>query len=307
MFRKPLPFLYNRIETRENPLNPPHPRSIKSVAWLLIALLFTATSCGLFHHATAGDDSLPRKRTARYLLKKLNQLQPEADQLSAKLKIDAQLPDQSIKLTGYLRMKRDSAIWMNFKKFGIELARVLITPDSILIINRLERSYFAERLALSLPVAERQTGPAERLVLSPAERLTDVGDALQIPLDFQQLQNLFWGYPPATAEVKTALAPGAYLLVNQRNDISDTLYLNPATFLPEKWVVNHPNSGLKAQMSFDHYQKVDKQHFFSYFRVLETVGKPEEEVQIALEFTKLELDKEVNMPFRIPDHYKRTR
>ncbi len=248
---------------------------------LLLSLLPGTTSCGLFRHTT-GEDALPHKRSVRFLNKKLEQLQPEFNTLSAKLKIDAQLPDQHLKLTASLRMKRDSAIWMNFKKFGIEMGRMLITPDSAFFINRLDRTYFAERLE-------------------------DLAKAFQIPADFGQLQSLLIGYPLSVEQAELSLAPGAYLLIRKGPELEDTLRLAAGTFLPEKWSIFHPNSGLSAQMSFDNYQKLDKQHFFSYFRVLEAAAMPGEDMQIALEFAKLTLNEEVNMSFRIPGHYERTR
>ena len=248
---------------------------------LLLSLLPGTTSCELFRHA-AGEDALPHKRSVRFLNKKLEQLQPEFNTLSAKLKIDAQLPDQHLKLTASLRMKRDSAIWMNFKKFGIEMGRMLITPDSAFFINRLDRTYFAERLE-------------------------DLAKAFQIPADFGQLQSLLIGYPLSAEQAELSLVPGAYLLIRKGPELEDTLRLAAGSFLPEKWSIFHPNSGLSAQMSFDNYQKLDKQHFFSYFRVLEAAAMPGEDMQIALEFAKLTLNEEVNMSFRIPGHYERTR
>ena len=44
-------------------------------------------------------------------------------------------------------MKKDSVIWMQVKKLGVEASRVLIRPDSFFIIYRLDRKY--ERGALS--------------------------------------------------------------------------------------------------------------------------------------------------------------
>ncbi len=43
-----------------------------------------------------------------------------------------------------LRMKKDSAIWISvMPMLGIEAARAMLTPDSVKIINRLERTYIS--------------------------------------------------------------------------------------------------------------------------------------------------------------------
>lgn len=66
--------------------------------------------------------------------------------LVAKSGIDIDSPDEKAGGTLYLRMRKDSVIWMLVKKFGVEAARVQLTPDSFQIIYRLERVYDEGRL-----------------------------------------------------------------------------------------------------------------------------------------------------------------
>ena len=42
-----------------------------------------------------------------------------------------------------LRVRRDSAIWLSGSLLGIEGVRALLTPDSVRVVNRLQKSYFA--------------------------------------------------------------------------------------------------------------------------------------------------------------------
>ncbi len=254
---------------------------IQSLFFFLAILTFTA-SCGLFNRTT-GNATLPRKRSAQYLLKRMQKQAPRVEWLDAKIKLDVESPDQRIKLTSHLRLRRDSLIWMNFKKFGIEAARLLITPDSAFFINRLDRTYFAERLS-------------------------DLAKAYDIPADFGQLQALLLGYPAVeAAQTEVLLDPGAYLLVNNTREVTDTLRLDAQTFLPESWHLRHADTGLQAEMTFENYQKLDSKHFFSYFRALKTMSKSGEGVHLVLEFSKLRLNEPVNMPFQIPGRYDRIR
>ena len=60
-----------------------------------------------------------------------------------------------------LRMRRDSAIWLSGSLLGIEGVRALLTPDSVRVVNRLQKSYFAGDYAylsqlLSVPVSYAQ-------------------------------------------------------------------------------------------------------------------------------------------------------
>jgi hypothetical protein len=42
---------------------------------------------------------------------------------------------------------RDSVLFVNIKKFGLEAVRALITPDSAFVLNRLDKTYIAEDLS----------------------------------------------------------------------------------------------------------------------------------------------------------------
>lgn len=55
------------------------------------------------------------------------------------LKVDSPMENVSAKV--YLRMKKDSIIWSVVKKVGVEGGRILATPKSYAIVNRIEGSY----------------------------------------------------------------------------------------------------------------------------------------------------------------------
>ncbi len=60
-----------------------------------------------------------------------------------------------------LRVRRDSAIWLSGSLIGIEGVRALLTPDSVRVVNRLQKSYFTGDYAylsqlLGVPVSYGQ-------------------------------------------------------------------------------------------------------------------------------------------------------
>ena len=60
-----------------------------------------------------------------------------------------------------LRIKRDSAIWLSGSLLGIEGVRALLTADSVRVVNRLQKTYFAGDYAylsqlLNVPVTYKQ-------------------------------------------------------------------------------------------------------------------------------------------------------
>lgn len=69
---------------------------------------------------------------------------------------------------GTLRMRRDQVIQVSLTKYGIEGVRVIFTPDSVLVLDRLSKRYLQ----------------------SSYQQLSTIG--LQQPLSFQTIQGFLW-------------------------------------------------------------------------------------------------------------------
>lgn len=101
--------------------------------------------------------------------------------LTAKLDIQAGGNGLSFDdLSGQLRMRKDSLVWVSVTAMGIELARMKVSTDSVWVINRIDKTYLAESvdtisnqlgMSLSLPLVQAQLlGNNEGL--APAEGQT---------------------------------------------------------------------------------------------------------------------------------------
>lgn len=95
---------------------------MKKLILCLIALL-TLTGCALFR--TAGDAYRPDRPLS----------------LTAKISTTFTAGTDAKNFGGMLRMRRDSMIVLSVAKYGIEGARVFFSPDSILILERLNKHY----------------------------------------------------------------------------------------------------------------------------------------------------------------------
>jgi len=87
------------------------------------------------------DGTTLRVRSANFLVKKLNQQRLDAAWMTAKVRLKFSDNGSTTRASADIRMRKDSVIWMSVRKFGIEGARVMITTDSVYLINRLERQY----------------------------------------------------------------------------------------------------------------------------------------------------------------------
>ncbi|MCB0807539.1 MAG: DUF4292 domain-containing protein, partial [Bacteroidales bacterium] len=81
---------------------------------------------------------------ADYLFDKLKENELKFEWFSAKFNLDLIIDKKKNSFRGQLRMRKDSAIWVSFSPaLGIEMARLLITEDSVKFINRINKTYFA--------------------------------------------------------------------------------------------------------------------------------------------------------------------
>src|SRR5688572_33166959 len=74
----------------------------------------------------------------------VNVINTEFKTFSAKGRMQLETPEEKIGSSVTIRIKKDSVIWISMVPgLGIEAIRARITPDTIQIINRLQRQYIA--------------------------------------------------------------------------------------------------------------------------------------------------------------------
>ena len=111
-------------------------------------LLISAKGTGCKHHPdNAVAKPATEVRSVSFLTKKLQAKDVSGvKRLNAKARIFVEGDGQSIEASANLIWVRDSALWVNVRKFGLEAVRALITPDSVFILNRLNKTYTARGL-----------------------------------------------------------------------------------------------------------------------------------------------------------------
>lgn len=198
-----------------------------------------------------------------------------------KARLDIDTDDLKVGLTATFRMQKDSMIWVALSKFGLEMARVLITPDSAFVIDRLNREYYAE------PVA-------------------DYLEKYHIPFGFSQLQDVILGLPVIIDVsryklvqledqwVLTALGSngllGRYLLE----------YASPVRVV-ECMITDRADRSFKV--SYSNFTKCGNCSFDTPYERRQVLDS-EHGVQILeMRFTEITIDKEVSAPFSVPNHY----
>ncbi|MGI8952650.1 MAG: DUF4292 domain-containing protein [Chitinophagaceae bacterium] len=200
---------------------------------------------------------------------------------AAKVKIEYEGKDESDQATAYLRMQKDSVIWISLRgALGIEGFRVLINKDTVEVMNLLKKT-------------------VQYRSISYLQELTEV------PLDFNNLQNIIIGNPVfLDSNVVSYKSTGSELLVL----VVGKIFKNLLTLDNQDFKILHsklddvdPTRNRTADLTFDDYEKVGD-FFFSKSRKISIAEKAK--LDINLTFKQYSFNQPQTFPFNIPKNYK---
>ena len=128
---------------------------------------------GCSNEKRIADGKPLRSRDPNNILKRYDKEALKWDWIGFKLDTEINVEGESDSFTMNVRMARDSAIWISLSPaLGVELARVLLLPDSVRVISKV---------------------PLNKFVFEG--NYTQLEESLGIPFDFYTLQDLFSGNP----------------------------------------------------------------------------------------------------------------
>ncbi|WP_183564544.1 DUF4292 domain-containing protein [Mucilaginibacter sp. SP1R1] len=196
----------------------------------------------------------------------------------AKTKLD--INGNSNDVTLNIRIERDKRIWVSITAiFGVEAARAMITPDSILLINRLQGVYLKKPFSYVYKFASQQVNykTLESLLIGNAipELLNEKGDYTTADGNSTLSGNL--------QDLLYKLVIGADLKVTQTN-LSNQL------------------AGQSLQVVNNTFIQATNRIMPSQIDIASIVK--DKKIQVNLHYTKADFDVQQSYPFSIPDGYE---
>ncbi len=186
---------------------------------------------------------------------------------------------ESHDLNASIRMERDRRIWVSVTALlGIEVARALITPDTIVLINRLQNEVQAISFA-------------------------EAGKLLPVATDFYTLQSLIIGdlLPSGLALTDVGEIGESFTLHALTDSMSHEAGFSKADTSLQLQVLTSGKSSLRG--IYYGYAMADRRRF-SMSREL-SMNDGGATHQINIKFSKATFDEPVDMSFSIPAKYKR--
>lgn len=206
--------------------------------------------------------------------------------LSAKGKAQIDANGEKYSPSLNVRMRKDSVIWLQASVLGLGV-RALITPDSVQIVNTLEKTYYAG----NFDYLRRQ---------------------FNVPITFTQLQSMLIGdYVPAAQDTAlTVSTDGPIQRVQYQQTgilVEQLIELSRARL--QKLNVSDPKSQSTLTVTYADFQPIqpgDQQ--FAHGILVQAQQPGRQPATVTISYRNVDLDKErLTFPFSVPAEYGRNK
>jgi hypothetical protein len=201
---------------------------------------------------------------------------------SAKIKVDFEGNDgKKNDFNAFVRLHRDSLLWVSINALlGIEAFRVLITPDSVKVLNKLDK-------------------------VVQLRSVSYLREITKLPFGFSELQDLIIGNPIYFNNniVSYKKEPESVSVLHVGELFKHLLTLEPQNYqvLHSKLDDTDPIRARTADITYGDYEMRDGKPFSTYRRI--TVSE-KSKLDIEMKYRQFDFNIPLNFPFSIPKNYK---
>ncbi len=202
--------------------------------------------------------------------------------LQAKAKVQANVKDKDYSLNFNVRMQKDQKIWISVNAIGsIEVARILISKDSVRIIDRINNQYLVKDFEF-------------------------LSGMLNTNVDFYMIQNLMLGNAPIFANAESLV-----LKQDEQNyQLSSKLaeVLTNYSFRKEDAKLSafslEEDTELKRniRVNYSDYRLVENNNF--PFLINSIASSQKESLKLNVQYTKVEKLNSLEFPFNVPKRFE---
>lgn len=230
-----------------------------------------------------GADStlvVPTENKLNFLLENMKAQLFDFDGISAKIKSEYTAQDgDNMSLTINMRAKKNQFIWFSISPgLGLEAARVLFTPDTIKVMDRLNKKY----LITDYSFITRFTAA---------------------PISFSMLQNVLTGNPAfvdsSNVQIISDTLPSFTFMRTGINNLDHFMLVN-RKYKNEKSELIEKARSQKVIISYGDYQLIDTT-WFPFDADIEMIG--DKTVRMQLRYNNIVRQNDVEPSFNIPANY----
>jgi Domain of unknown function (DUF4292) len=302
----------------------PFERSGYLLLFTMLCVLTISMACGSKKSTTVTKEPV-KERTAGYLLRHYERNKFDYEWIGMKVDADFKTMGETQGFKATIRMQKDSAIWISITPLlGIEMIRLLITPDSLKYLSKIpdNRYYYTGDFSV-------------------------INNLVGVELDFEMLQDLLIGNALALdkdeGRFRSEVNDNKHLLISRykrkvrrvvgvddRKLEDDTLVVNPNdpryqrtikhvgeddNLIVSRYWLDPDNYRLVQSIFFDLIKQRTMEIYYSDFKLdgeqsypakcLLKAKSPQGSRELSFEITKLSSGKAYDLPFEIPEDYVR--
>jgi Domain of unknown function (DUF4292) len=257
-------------------------RNILNSAFLLGAVIFVS-ACKPKKEIVVAPPTKAETKTDNSkaeALTLLNSRQLKFNTLSLKAKATLDIAGDANDVTMNFKMKDKETIWVSITALGgmAEVARALITPDSIKIMNRMKSEYLKKPFSYIYNFTNKQVNFSTLQAILTGNVM---GEFLNAESDVKQ-ENGVWVVSGSKSELDYKLLFNTLFKVSETN-------------------LNDVRNGQALKVTYSDYQKLNESLFPSALQI-NTLSKAKK-INIDLQFVKIEGNVPVDFPFNVPKRF----
>lgn len=223
----------------------------------------------------------PVKMQRDVILKSISDQRFNFNFLSAKAKVDIETSDKKkFNLTFNLRMQNNKTIWVSITAIaGIEVARILMTTDSIKVIDRINNRYLRNDFNY-------------------------ISELLNAKVDFLTVQDILTGNFPESLkndDMKFREEPGEYLFSGLKDSIDLRMLVGKSNVKMNRLEIVNQNVVQRLSADYSNFQSVNNQLFPFLLNIFSKSGR--NEVKLRADFTRVQIEEALQFPFSIPKRF----
>ncbi len=177
-----------------------------------------------------------------------------------------------VNFSASIRMKKDSVIWMSVSPgMGIEVYRIMITKDSIRILDRIKSRYISRGLDF-------------------------LNQFVSYPVNLMEVQSLIVGVPIGydTQSLSASKGDSSVLFASNDSEWNSNILVNNKDFLIHQFLMQNLKKQKKMMIEFYNYN-YDNASPFSLDRYME-INDPDP-TTISIDYSKIKINAPVKFPF----------
>ena len=260
----------------------------KSVKYgILIIFIFSFFSCNIFKKNVKNPEKSENLKISK-IIKNVQSEELQFQTFSAGFYGTYSDNKQKLPLKGIIKIKKDTFIWISLRPFmGIELARILLTADSIKYIDKINNNYFKENYNYLKK---------------------KYGFSFNYQLLENCLTNKIFTYP-ITEKIENysfSENDSIFLLQNEYTEHSvkynHLLNINRDYYLKKNKLALNDNSNF-AEFVYSEFKQLNSKMF--PYKIIVNFKNNKTTGSAVLNFKNILTDKNISSKFIIPKHYKR--